>query len=594
MALQYTPYTAPVFLSAVVGLGVALFAFFHRDRTGARPLALFMISASVWSFAEGMNLAHADLAGMVFWTKMELAISGLVPLSFLLLVLEYTGNEEWLRSWSLGALLVEPAMNAAAVWLVPDLVRRGLGVTTINGFRVITETFGPAYYVHIIYSYVTILVAGALLLRVILLAEGLYRAQATALLVAGSVPVLGNVLYTFGLFPAGLDPTNVGFLLTGFLIAATILRRQLLEIVPVARDVARDEILENMDDRVIVTDENDRIADLNPAAAELLDRPEDEAIGQPIDDVLPAVATLLDSATEGRTQTELSLESGDGVRYYDVRVSPLNRARGMVAGRLVSLRDVTEQRQQRQRLDVLNRLLRHNLRNEMNVIAGNAELLEHELTDSDLLERIDQIESTATQITARSDKVGQAARLLDDPERVELNLEATVVEQVEQIRETYPQASVTVDVPSDLDVSVGLAVAVAIHELLVNAIEHNDGQPVVSVVGYPGDQFAVLEISDDGPGIEDHELEVLTEGKETALRHGSGVGLWVVNWVAEQFGGRLAFENDDDGTTVRLQLPRVSDDAGSGPSDAADASESATVDGIVNSQSATPDHRPTD
>ncbi len=594
MSFQSTPYTAPVFLSAVVGLGVALFALQHRERPGARPLALFMIGASLWSFAEGMNLAHADPAGMVFWTKMELVISGLVPVAFLLLVLEYTGNEERVRSWSLGVLFVEPTLNAALVWLRPDLVRTTTGVTSVDGFRVITEAFGPVYFLHIIYSYLIIAVAGVLLLRVILLAEGLYRAQATALLLAGSVPVIGNVLYTFNLFPAGLDPTNVGFLFTGFLIAATILRRQLLEIVPVAREVARDEILENMDDRVIVMDENDRIADLNPAAAELLDRSENEAIGQPIDEVLPEVAALLGSETDGRMQTELSLENGGGVRYYDVRISPLNRARGMVAGRLVSLRDVTEQRQQRQRLDVLNRLLRHNLRNEMNVIAGNAELLERQLTDSDLVARIEQIESTAAQITTRSDKIGRVARLLDDGERIEMCLEDAVVEQVEQVRERFPEASVAVDVPSDLEVSVGLSVAIAIHELLVNAIEHNDGQPVVSVVGHEAGQFAVLEISDNGPGIDEHELDVLDEGKETALQHGSGVGLWVVNWVVEQFGGRLTFENDDAGTTVTMQLPRTDGSESPDADESAVTPEAATADRITNSNPTTPDHRPTD
>ncbi|WP_136717251.1 histidine kinase N-terminal 7TM domain-containing protein [Halorientalis salina] len=565
MAFQYTPYTAPVFLSAVVGLGVAGFALQNRDRPGAFPLAVFLVGAGLWSFAEGMNLAHADLAGKVFWTNVEIAITGLVPLSFLWLVLEYTGNEKWMTPWTLGVLLVEPILNGAIVWFRPTYVRTELGVTTVDGFRVITEAFGPWYFVHLIYSYLVILVAGAFLLRVILFAEGLYRAQATALLVAAFVPAVGNVLYTFDYLPAGIDPTNVGFLFTGIIIAATILRRQLLEIVPVAREVARDEVLENLEDQVIVTDENDRIADLNPAAVDLLDCTEDEAIGRPIGELLPEIAEILDAEGSGRTQSELSVENGGGVRYYDVRINPLHRAGGMVAGQLISLRDVTEQRQQRQRLDVLNRLLRHNLRNEMNVIAGNAELVERKLSDTELVDRIEQIEATASEITARSDKVGRVARMLDDAETVEMNLEDIVMAEVEQIRERYPAADITVDIPSKRRVVAGSSVTIAIHELLANAIEHNDGQPAVSVTSRASEQFTVLEISDNGPGIDDHELDVLDEGKETALQHGSGVGLWVVNWVVEQFGGRLVFENDGDGCTVTMKLPRRTGDAEDGP-----------------------------
>jgi len=151
MVWQYTPYTAPVFLAAVIGLGVAAFAWKNRDRPGATPLAAFMLAASVWSVAEGLNLAHADLAGKVFWTRVEVVAAGFVPIAWLALVLEYTGNERWITPRIFGALLLEPLFITVVLAWQPELVRPELGVTTVDSFVLITEEFGPVFYLHAIW-----------------------------------------------------------------------------------------------------------------------------------------------------------------------------------------------------------------------------------------------------------------------------------------------------------------------------------------------------------------------------------------------------------------------------------------------------------
>jgi len=498
----------------------------------------------------------ATLGPKFFWTRMETVFSCTIPIAWLALVLEYTGNDEWITPRTIALLLIEPVVIVGAISLRPGLLWTQMSITETAGFAAFEAAHGTIFHVHVIYSYLLVLIGGALLLRVILFAEGVYRTQATALLIAMFIPLVGNALFVSEYLPPGVDPTTVGFLISGIIIAGTILRGQLLELVPVARHLARDEILENMEDRVIVLDDSQQIADINPAAAELLDRSEAAAIGEHVETVFPEIAALLDEGADTRVQTELSLETDDGVRYYNVRVSPLHRARGVVAGTLISLRDVTDKRQQRQRLDVLNRLLRHNLRNEMNVVAGNAELVERQLADPELRERLDRIVETATRITDQSDKVGQVSRTFDEDASVTVDLGETVRNEVRDARDRYPAAEIIADVPADLDVAVDPAIAIALDELLANAVEHNDSEtPTVTVRARETDGFAVLEVSDDGPGIDPHELAVLEEGEETALEHGSGVGLWVVYWTVEQFGGRLEFENDDRGCTVTAWLP---------------------------------------
>ncbi|WP_458189723.1 ATP-binding protein [Haladaptatus sp. NG-WS-4] len=67
-----------------------------------------------------------------------------------------------------------------------------------------------------------------------------------------------------------------------------------------------------------------------------------------------------------------------------------------------------------------------------------------------------------------------------------------------------------------------------------------------------------ITTTDDGPGIPSEEQSVLSEGRETALQHGSGLGLWLTNWVVGKFGGELTFgANQSRGSVVTIRLPRA-------------------------------------
>jgi signal transduction histidine kinase len=69
-----------------------------------------------------------------------------------------------------------------------------------------------------------------------------------------------------------------------------------------------------------------------------------------------------------------------------------------------------------------------------------------------------------------------------------------------------------------------------------------------------GDDRVTVRVEDDGPGIPDDELGVVTEGEETPLKHGSGLGLWIVQWGCRWLGPDPEFEVTEKGTTVRFRL----------------------------------------
>jgi signal transduction histidine kinase len=96
-------------------------------------------------------------------------------------------------------------------------------------------------------------------------------------------------------------------------------------------------------------------------------------------------------------------------------------------------------------------------------------------------------------------------------------------------------------------------------ELLENGIEHNDSESphVTAAVELRSEDSIEIEIADNGSGIPDHERQVIESGAETDLAHGSGLGLWLANWIAEALGGELSFPTERSGGVVVVRLSSV-------------------------------------
>ncbi|MFB6184763.1 MAG: histidine kinase N-terminal 7TM domain-containing protein [Haloarculaceae archaeon] len=560
------PFYAPLaLLASVVGMAAAATAWLFRERPGAAHLTLFLAAASLWSLAEGLQLASPGLGAKVFWASVELTLSPVVPLAWLATVLAFTGNEEWLSVRTVAVLSIEPAAFVVLVWTNPmhDLVWRTTSLTTVGTVPLLSTTYGLAAWAHLGYSLLLVAAGAFLLVRLILRTNAVFRDQATALLVAVFVPMVAMALSFFGVLPTGIDLTSVGFVVTGLVVAGALLRQDLLELAPVTRDLGREELIDDLDDQVVIVDERDRVVDVNPAAASLFERDVEAVVGDPLGDALPELAATLRDGSGDRADVELQLNGS--VRHYSVRVSELYRGYGTLTGRIVSLRDVTERRQREQRLDVMYRLLRHNLRNEMNVIRGNTELLERELDDAHR-QRLERIESTVDALVARSDKIGRLSRALDEhDEPTRLNLSVHLRDVAETVRLRFPGATVELDLPDALPVVAEPSVTLAFEELLTNGVQHDESDdPTVRVTAAETDDRVRVCVADDGPGIDDHERLAIVEERETPLQHSSGVGLWLVNWIVGNLGGTIDFEVDG-GTTAVVELPRADPDAGDAP-----------------------------
>jgi signal transduction histidine kinase len=215
---------------------------------------------------------------------------------------------------------------------------------------------------------------------------------------------------------------------------------------------------------------------------------------------------------------------------------------------------------ERRRTAVLNRVLRHNLRNEAQVLAGHADIVagvpdaERIRQSAAVLKRsaetVGSLAEGAKTITRERDRAAEEYGPTD-PAAV---LEAAV----EHARDRFPGRSFEFDAPDDLDATVRASdgLRTALDELLENAAEHGEPPIEASVRVLP--DTVELAVTDHGDGIPDHERDVVAgETDITQLTHGSGLGLWVAKTVAGTHRGSLSFSATDDSTTVTLSVPRA-------------------------------------
>lgn len=553
-------YFPLVFLAAVVGLGTAGFALRYRSRAGAKPLSVFATSASLWAIIEGLKIAQSGIETMTLWSSVALSLSAVVPPAWLVFTVEYTGHDRRIPAWFYPGLLVEPLLFWALVWTNADhsLVWSGAERITYGGFDGLALEFGLAFWGHQAYSYLLLAVGALVLVQMLLRTNQLYRLRGTALLVAITLPLALNALYSFGLVPAGIDPSGIGYILTALVLAVTVFEAELEGVAPATRELGREAVLTELDDAILILNNDDRLVDTNPAGERLLGRSVEDVLGQEISALEPALGELLDGDT---SQSQIKLDRAGRRRYYDVRTSSLTEGYGMIAGQVLSLRDVTGRRQREQRLDVLNRMLRHNIRNELNLVRGKIELAETNIEGKEPQSHLDDATTAVDGIVARSNKLGRLSKMLDSEQRDRIDIATELRGERANGGLTFDGGTVEFDLPDQLVVSGGSALVAAFEELLSNAIQHNDSTAPRAVLRVDADttddDLVVIQVSDNGPGIERQELQTLQSGRETALQHSSGVGLWLASWVVERAGGTISFENGDNGCTVSVRLPRA-------------------------------------
>ncbi|RDZ39514.1 diguanylate cyclase [Haloferax sp. Atlit-4N] len=265
------------------------------------------------------------------------------------------------------------------------------------------------------------------------------------------------------------------------------------------------------------------------------------------------------------TVVELINHHRDSTPFWNrVQLNPVFNDESELTHYLGFHQDVTEQVRTTKLVRLLNRVLRHNLRNDVTAIRGWGRLLQADSSESpaDVGARIERISEDLVRVSEHAKTLRQQARRPREPQR--LDTKCLVEDAVADTRSEFDVETVDVSVETTRDVCAGTEVKQAIAELVENGLKHSsNADPHVSVSATDDGAYVTIVVRDNGPGIEAMEAEVISTGQETAVEHGSGLGLWLVNWIVTRYGGSFQIKavktDEQTGTTATLKLPALAD-----------------------------------
>lgn len=241
---------------------------------------------------------------------------------------------------------------------------------------------------------------------------------------------------------------------------------------------------------------------------------------------------------------------------------------GLIFGLTTALRGQVEHSEakvarQREELLVLHRVLRHNLRNDLNVLIGRSQQLQESSDETSEQAAVGAILRTATKMfhyTEQAERIRQVSS--GDGSPIEEDLSAKIPAVISSHPLVTNDVDVHLDIPENVTARVNRMLDHAIEELIRNAIEHNErSDPRVEITVDPVAgpmHFLEIRISDNGPGIPDRVVSILEQSEYDQLTHLQGMGLWFVHWVAMESDGRMIIEETEaGGASVGLQVPKA-------------------------------------
>jgi len=349
MNTQAIPYIIPLLFSGTIPVILALYIRRKEHSPKVQMFTLLMIAVSIWSFGYSLELWSGELSAILFWKKVKYLGIVVVPVAWFTFCLHYTGREKWITTRNLLLLFIIPVFNLILLWSnqFHNLFYDYVSLNSTGPFVTAYTSEGLGFWCNAAYSYI-LLFAGTLLLIIKSFSlSRLYLKQSIALLFGAITPLVGNALYITGLSPIPIDYdlTPLFFVVTGIALILSVFRFRFLDLVPIARDT----IIENISDALLVFDKQNRIVDFNQIAKNIISEdvihnPSESIMGKTVEEVFSKIPTLLNKFQDnayGQTEIEIDTKKMNK-KYYDTRISPLYDKHEQIVGHVMILRDITD------------------------------------------------------------------------------------------------------------------------------------------------------------------------------------------------------------------------------------------------------------
>lgn len=545
MNIQFNAFALTLLMSGIANLLLALFVF-QKVGSAVKWFSIMMLCISVWSIAYAIELASGNLHQMLLFINFEYIGITFLPSAWIVFVIKFTGKSNWLTPLNYFKIFIFPAIALLLVWTnnLHHLHYQTVSVTTESGLPLLAFQPGIWYHVHTVYFYFMLGWGIFMLVRSFQKGYLIYKKQYLAILIAALIPWITNLIYLIGYRPfQHIDLTPYAFIITSAAIAFALIKFSLFDLIP----LAREKVIESMNDGVIILDWDKRIIDTNQIVSKFLELRTDNIIGRKLNDIInnQQVNELLAEGKDNKTFVYFNS------RYFEITYTTIINKNAIQNGTLLVFRDITESKLTEEKLqkqaeqlqktnalkDKLFTIISHDLRTPLANLVSLLSIVKQGYLSLDELKAV---------LPSISENVDYTSSLIDNLlnwSKSQIDHES-IVKEIHSIKEildkeiTYlsknaadKKIQINNLISSDCNLLVDKdMMQIVFRNLISNAIKFCNEFDSISIYSISSNQNAIITVSDTGIGIEEAKLQKLfSEETFTTLgtkdEKGTGVGL---------------------------------------------------------------------
>lgn len=582
--MNYNLYLSLLLMAATCcSLVMCYLSWKRRELPIAISYGLAVLTSAFYTFGYAFEIVSNTLTHIRFWLRIEYIGIPFGPVFWMIMVLQYTGRQAFVRKWVVALLMVIPLLTCVAHYTNEwhHLFYKSMSLDESEGFSLAILVKGPLYKLHIAYSYLLVVIGMGLLIQMFRNAKPNLKKQIALMMIGSCGPYGFSLIYLNGLFDIPFDLSPFGFVFSGVFYMWGIYQFNMLKLAP----LALQKVFESMQDAVIVLDLDNNLTSFNQSAHRVIEGLHKKKIGQPVSKVLIHYPILLEKIfQEPSSSSKIIISNQSDERIYNIRMSLVSDNNQIPVGKMLLLSDVTEMVRTEERLldnakqlselntfkDKMFNVVAHDIRDPLAVLVNLMELMEDEIQacgvehEEIVKEMGQQIQNTFLLVESlldwfRSQREGQVFN------PVERDLAQTVQTNVRLLlfRSEGKQIQMTSEIPTDTFVYADKEMLdLIIRNLLSNAIKFTNSGGSIQLKANRSEDKIIVSVSDTGEGITADQADSLLQEyyplslTGTAGERGTGLGLTLCREFVRLNGGEIWFDSKPgQGSTFYFSLP---------------------------------------
>jgi PAS domain S-box-containing protein len=554
---QFFPYITFSVISFATLVIITAYGVSRRNNLGANEFVFAMLASAWWVFCQAFELMALTFPVKLFWANLLYIGAGLSPFAYFLLVLRYTGYDHFITKRNIAIILTVYATFFFLIFTDGyfGLMRTNFSLDTSAVPYVIDKDFGMLFPLYMLFVHSISITSIALLVTRAMQKESVHRKQAVILLISLSVIAFSNLIHILGLSPSTrfeLTPALFGF--SAIFISFGIFQHKLLDLTPIARDL----LVERINNGIIVIDIISRVIDINRKALELFDLDKGETLGKSYQEIAPLNEHISNYQIDTSLE-EITYSKGGKLYTYELAQYKLFDKKENHVGWLVIINDVTEKKKteaekvrQEKAISVMSerervgRELHDGLAQVFGYYNTQAQAIVEYLNRSEFELARQHLEQLITVAREQHGEIRSHITGIRGIAAADKNFSAALKKHVDTFSKQY-SIPVEVDISQDLppgfpDEECAVELSKIIQEALNNIHKHA-GRCRVCLSFRKKQDFVELRIRDTGRGFNRGKVGV------------RGYGLEIMHERAASIGASLTIESVPGvGTTIMLNM----------------------------------------